>query len=70
MKLKNPGPFAADYPALHLVDVPPEGELEVADVAIAESLLRQGHEPVDKEAKDLLKKINTPEPTETPKDGE
>lgn len=66
MKLKNPSPFAADYPALHLVDVPPEGEFEVPDEAIAESLLRQGHEPVDKEAKDLLKKINTPEPVAAP----
>jgi len=67
VKLKNPSPFAADYPALHLVDVEPGAEFEVADVAIAESLLRQGHEPADKEAKDLLKQINTPA---TPKDGE
>lgn len=66
MKLKYPGPFEVDIPAIGVVGLKPGAEIDVPDEAIAESLLRQGYEPVDKEAKDLLKKINTPEPTVVP----
>ena len=66
MKIKTPATFAADYPSLGKVDVPPGTDLEVTDEAIAGSLLLQGHEPVDKEAKELLKRLTTPEPIAAP----
>jgi hypothetical protein len=55
--MKNPYPFPADYPALGLVDVEPGASIDVDDAEAAVSLLQQGHEPTDKEARDLLKLI-------------
>lgn len=66
MKLKYPGPFEVDIPAIGVVGLEPGAEIDVPDEAIAESLLRQGYEPVDEEAELLLVKINTPEPEPEP----
>jgi len=66
MKLKYTGPFGVDIPALGMVGVESGAELDVTDEATAASLLLQGYEPVDKEAKDLLKKVTTPEPVAAP----
>ncbi len=66
MKLKYPGPFEADIPALRAVGVKPGDVVTVEDPAIAENLLRQGWQPADKAAEHLAAKITTPEPATAP----
>lgn len=66
MKIKYPGPFVADVPALRAVEVSPGDVLDVEDRTVAESLLRQGWTPADEVAEALLVEINAPEPDPEP----